>query len=410
MTIHFTSGGRQYSLEALVEKIEYEFALEVRNHPDLLNEASEPAARRDLIRDVLDYVLATESILINRPDRLVLLNTVYNNLFGFGPLHAYLGDEAVTEISIDAPDRVYVRHGAGDRVSVPENFTDLPSMERAIDFILATASVSLHAADPIVEVGTVIDRRPVRIAAVMPPASSGLQVNLRLHPVAPGTLDSLVAKKMLDDSASRLLKAILGAGSGLMIAGEPGSGKTTLLEALLPHLPTSGMVVERAAEMRLPNTLMGLLPTNAPQVIGAPIPSSVSFPDRLAAALTKYPGCLVVDEIRFDEAVAMWDALTMERKAQLLWAFRGSSNPLRLKAAFSMSVRRARPGIEQEFIYSALRDRLPFVALTVRRDQKLCITAIGEWQPDGEHGEDVRLVTLWPGAGAAPSHRLDWTP
>jgi pilus assembly protein CpaF len=403
MTVLFTADGRQYSYAALIEKIETEFAYEVLRNRQAVFDT--PDTRRDLIRDVTDYVLATESILVDRPDRMALLTTVYNNLFGFGPLHSYLTDETVSEISLDAPDRVSVRHGGGDLAPVAEHFEDAVAMERAITFVLSGSGATLDDSEPITEMGTTIEKRPVRIAVTMPTVGLGMQANLRLHPATPASLLGLFGDGVFDEPASRLLDAVLQSGHGLMIVGEPGSGKTTLIEALVNYLPTPGIVVERAVELRLPDML-----TRMAAIPHGPKQAGVSFPEQLAAAMKKLPSALIVDEIRFDEAPAMWDALTDDHHPRLLWAFRGSHNPVRLKAAFSMSVRRARPGIDQELIYSALLARLPFVAITVRREGKLTLNTIGEWRAtEPGNTKDVQFATLWP-EGEASERAIGWTP
>ncbi len=102
---------------------------------------------------------------------------------------------------------------------------------------------------------------------------------------------------------------------------------------------------------------------------------------------------------------ALWQALKAEQGPRCLWAFRGATDPVRLRAAFSMSVRRVQPGIEQEFIHSALMDRLPFVALMARRSQQLRLLSVSEWQRDAQQPDTLSLRTLWPG-GAAPLHSL----
>jgi hypothetical protein len=215
---------------------------------------------------------------------------------------------------------------------------------------------------------------------------------------------------MLDDSAAKLLRAILAAQHGLMIAGDSGAGKTTLLEALLPHLQAeSGVVVERAAELRVPNQL----PFERLAVIW-PVPDQqpADFAQQILAALEKHPKWLILDEVRFDEAQAMWQALTSDpppngAHTRCLWAFRGATNPMRLRASFGMSVRRAQPGIAQEFIHSALLDRLPFVALLDRRDDKLRVVSIGEWQPDAQQADTLNLVSIWPDGGTSRK-KIDW--
>src|SRR5215475_6425966 len=71
----FLFGNRQVSLAALREKIETQFIAETETRPDLLIEVDE-AARRNLIREVVDYVLAVESITLSRAERLSILEII----------------------------------------------------------------------------------------------------------------------------------------------------------------------------------------------------------------------------------------------------------------------------------------------------------------------------------------------
>src|SRR5258708_23323037 len=71
---NFLSGSRQISLAALRERIEAEFIAETVSRPDLISQTD--AARRDLVRDVIDYVLATETSSLSRAERLSRLAIV----------------------------------------------------------------------------------------------------------------------------------------------------------------------------------------------------------------------------------------------------------------------------------------------------------------------------------------------
>jgi pilus assembly protein CpaF len=393
-------GSRQVSLAALRERITEEFIAETAARTDILMDARTEPARRDLIREVADYVLAVEGVSVARSERLALLDLLYAELFSLGPLDGYLADDTITELTIDGPERVYIRRGAGDMAAVDTYFDDGPHLERIVQRVLLTAGAELSERDPFVEVGAVLRGRPARLTVAAPPASPLLHVEVRLHPAQRATLASCIATGMFDEEAAKLLQNVLAAGHGLMLAGDVGTGKTTLLEALLPSLPTGSVCVERAAEVRVPEGMERL--ADVPRASGQ---TPIDFADQISAALDKRPAWLVVDEIRFDEAHAMWQALTAEQGPRCLWAFRGATEPLRLRAAFSMSVRRAQPGIEQELIHSALLDRLPFVALVARRTSQLKLLSISEWQRDEQQPDSLSLRTLWPG-GESAVHRL----
>ena len=293
-------GGRQVTLAALRERIEDEFIAETSARPDILLEAKDEAARRDLIREVADYVLAMDGLNLTRPERSLVLDAVYRDLFSFGPLDTYLADETITELTIDGPERVFVRRGVAEKMTaVDAYFDDVGHLMRVMQRILLSAGAQLSETDPFVEIGTVLAGRPARLTVAAPPVSPVLNVEVRLHPAQPSTLELLVAAGMLDDSAADLLRAILAAGHGLIIVGDSGAGKTTLLGALLSQLSSvaaSNIVVERAAELQIPDQVKRLA-----VIWPAPDQQPADFAQQIFVALEKRPTWLVLDEVRFDE-------------------------------------------------------------------------------------------------------------
>lgn len=387
----FLSGNRRISLAALRERIEIEFAAETDTRPDLLLDSANEAAQRDLIRDVANYVLSVESINLPRADRLALLDELYHDLFRFGPLSRYLDDQNITEITIDGPERVYIRSGAAEMRDAEVHFDDAAHLERLVRRVLAIGGAQLNEHEPFLEVGVSLAGRTARLTIISAPISPVLHIDMRLRPAQAATLPALIVAGMLDETTAKRLETIIVAGQGLMIVGDVGTGKTTLLEALLPLLtPAEATIcVERTAELHLPPRMQRL--TAIPPM---PNRDGVEFGTQISAALDKSStdGWLVLDEIRFDESAAMWQALIGRdgtQRPRCLWSFRGATEALRLRTAFSMSVRRAQPGVDQALIYGAMLDRLPHVALLARRDQKIQLIQLAQW-----HIADENVLTL----------------
>jgi len=391
----FLPGNPHVSLAALRERIEYQFVAESANRPNILRDL-DAGTRHEIVRDIVDYVLATESVSVSRADRLLILDVAYRDLFGFGPLDAYLADDNVTELTVDGPDKIYVRHGAADMTPVEVNFDDAVHLEHIIQRVLATEGTLLSDVEPILELGTVAAGRPARLIVTGPPVSPALHVEIRLHRPKPSTLEGCIKSGLLDSDSAAALERVVSSGRGMMIVGDVGTGKTTLLEALLPMLPADTCVVERAHELRLPDSPGGMRRLVA--VPQGPDQQAVSFAEQIDAALAVPPRCMALDEVRFDEAPAMWRALTLDSSTfamRCVWAFRGAIDPRRLRTAFSMSVRRAQPGIDQAIIHKTLVERLPFVVMVGRQSQRLRLLEIGEWRPDSDQTDGLALHTLW---------------
>ncbi len=405
----FLTENARVTMAALRERVELQFSAETAARADIIRDLDE-AGRHDLIRELVDYVLTVEAITLSRGERLIVLNTLYKDLFSLGPLDPYLSDETITEIKIDGPDKVYLRHGSGDLTPKETHFDDQLHMERVIERTLAMAGAELSEREPLLEVGVTFAERPARLTVALPPVSPTMHASLRLHPKKALILADLVAAERLDESASRLLRTILRAGYGLMIVGDAGAGKTTLLQSLLSSVSDNSVVVERASELQIPDQISRL--TVIPPAEGQ---DPVAYSEQIVKALDilhkqsdSERGWLVLDEVRFDESAAMWQALTADHAPRCLWTFRGGIDPLRLRTAFGMSVRRAQQGIEQASIYSALLERLPFVVRLVRREGKLKVIGIAEWQ--STDSEDIALRPLWPAEGISPAHAVDWKP
>lgn len=366
---------RGVSLAGVLEKVTSQFTAEAENRPDILLE-SDAESRRALIKEITDYVLAVETIRLTREDRFAVMDAAYRDLFEFGVLHTLLSDPAVDEIEIDAPDRIFVRRD-GKKSLTTIQFEDNSQFERVTRRVLLTAGVVLESGEPILEAGAVLANRMARITATLPPVSQALQVHLRLHPPTPLTLDDLVANETLSVEEAQRLRDWIAARRGIMIAGDVDSGKTTLISALLP------VIAAQAGEHRLVQRALELRPNPAI----TPIMGGVDFPSRLKLSLENLPqvvGYLIADEIRFDESRELWDAITESRKPPLLWVFRGAAEPLRLRTAFSMSVRRAMGSIDQAVINSGLLERLPCVAIMTRRNGKIKLIRLAEWRVEGD--------------------------
>ena len=256
------SGRPSFSIEALRERVERQFQEETAHRTDILLDLDTPSKRRDLLVDVLDYVLGVEAVTISERDRRTLIDKAYRNLFSFGPLDDYLRDDAVTEITINGPYDIHVRRGMDRLVPVDAAFDDRVHLESILERVLAVGSAAFGSS-PFLETGVILAGRPARIGLIAPPIIPDYSLEIRLHPKTALTLADLDTRfRRYRPAAADLLKTILAAGHGLLIVGDVGLGKTTLAGALAHTLPADAAIyaVERAAEMHLPDHVTRRVP------------------------------------------------------------------------------------------------------------------------------------------------------
>ncbi|MFO7323310.1 MAG: ATPase, T2SS/T4P/T4SS family [Chloroflexota bacterium] len=372
------SGTRQYSRAALVERIEAAFLEEFSPNSPPLSEAKTRADRLKLLRETVDYVLAVESIALGDDERAGLMRQVYSRLFGYGPLDALIVDERIMTIALEGATRIAVRRGHGELETLTPVFDDERHLRQILTRLLDHAGARLDDDQPAVETGLTVDGRPLAITVIGPPATFVLSADIRLHPRQPPDLNALVDNGMLPDDAAHFLASLVASPYGFIIVGEGETGKTTLLNALAARLPEADRIatVERAGELRLPVSAQRFIvrwPGSGE--------TAVTFADCVRQALDANADCLLVDEVRAEEAEAIAPLLEEDAHVpRLFWSFRGVPDAKRLQAALGMLARRANPGAGEAPVHTLYR-RLPFVVSLARIRGQLQLFSIGEWQP-----------------------------
>jgi type IV secretory pathway ATPase VirB11/archaellum biosynthesis ATPase len=402
-------GTRRFSVKALIERVVSAFNEEHGEESPAYLEANTPTKRLKLLRDVVDYVLAVESIQVSQEDKAELIGKSYSELYSYGALDALFRDETITTISLDGVDKVFVRYGHGELTPLKPLFEDSQHLREVIRRLVRDAGAELREDEPILEVGLTVEDRLVSVNLVTPPVTIQLSADIRVHPKTLPTLDELIESKFLIPKAAEFLRALTESPHGFVIVGDTESGKTTLLSVIAQILPNpEGIIsVERAGELRLPKAATRLV-TRWP--VGDK--SGVSFGEQIQAALEKNPACILLDEVRADEPQHIAPLLQGDTSLRQIWTFRGPVDPNKLRSALGMVARRAEAG-QGEALVHALYRRLPFVITVKRAQGRIELRNVAEWQyPEGaEYPDFVMLMEKgWEGVeltGKHPSRNLD---
>ena len=231
-------------------------------------------------------------------------NTVVDEIFGLGPLEPLLQDASITEILVNAPDKVYVERN-GKLELTPYKFRDKAHLVRVIQRIASRVGRRVDESSPMVD---------ARLA-------DGSRVNAVLQPL---TLDSpvlsirrfghilsaadLVSRGSATTEILTFLEAVVASRINLLISGGGGAGKTTLLNVLSRFIPPTERLVtiEDAAELQLQQPHVVRMEARSANLEGH---GMIAQRDLLRNALRMRPDRIILGEARGPEAIDMLQAM-----------------------------------------------------------------------------------------------------
>jgi len=254
---------------------------------------------------MLDEALAQDGIQPARVDYMRILDSISNEVLGFGPIQSLIDDESCTEIMVNGYDQVVVeRFGKLQMTDV--TFDDEEHVMRVIDKIVAPLGRRVDEASPMVDA-----RLPdgSRVNAIIPPLSLvGPVLTVRRFPKQPLTAHDLIRLGSLTRDMAEFLAACVQAKVNIVVSGGTGSGKTTLLNVLSSFIPESERIVtiEDAAEIQLVQPHVVTLESRPPNIDSR---GEITIRDLVRNSLRMRPDRIIVGEARSGEALDMLQAM-----------------------------------------------------------------------------------------------------
>jgi len=260
---------------------------------------------RTHIEELFNAILADESIVISRAERLSLFEAIVAEILGFGPLEILLADDTITEIMVNGPKNIFIEQkGQITRANIA--FENDEHVLRIIDRIVAPLGRRIDESSPLVDA-----RLPdgSRVNAVIRPISLvGPVITIRKFSKKPLTIDDLIRFGSMTKEIADFLRACIIARLNTIVAGGTGSGKTTLLNVLSGFIPNDERIVtvENAAELQLRQEHVVTLETRPSNLEGK---GQITIQDLVVNCLRMRPDRIVVGECRGGEALDMLQAM-----------------------------------------------------------------------------------------------------
>jgi len=264
------------------------------------------------IREVLDTCVVGGRP-IPRADRERLVEEIYDDVLGLGPLEPLLADDSISEIMVNGPSRVFIeRRGLIEHA--PQTFAGEAHLRRIIDRIVSRVGRRIDEASPMCDARLADGSR---VNAIIPPlALDGSVLTIRKFRKQPLRVADLLALDSLSGAMAEFLEAAVTAKLNTLISGGTGSGKTTLLNVLSGFIPAAErlITIEDAAELQLQQEHVIRLETRPGNIEGA---GRVDQSELLRNSLRMRPDRIILGEVRGGEALTMLQAMNTGHEGSL---------------------------------------------------------------------------------------------
>ncbi|MGI9145101.1 MAG: CpaF family protein [Chloroflexota bacterium] len=271
----------------------------------LVDDVSFTSPARRAVEQAAEERLGQIDGLLSRQERLRIASEIADEVLGFGPLEPLLRDPTITEVMVNAWNRVYFeRSGIIQRAET--TFRDDTHVLNIIDKILRPVSRRLDDSSPMVDA-----RLPdgSRVNAVIPPlAVRGPSLTIRKFSRDLLAAEDLVRLGTLGRSTLEFLAACVRSRGNILVSGGTGTGKTTLLNLLSAYIPAHERIVtiEDPAELQVKHEDWVSLETRPSNIEGK---GEILQRDLVRNALRMRPDRIIVGECRGGEAFDMLQAM-----------------------------------------------------------------------------------------------------
>ena len=273
--------------------------------PILYDQRISEAELRTQVEEQLHKALAQERLALAQAERQQLVQSVFDDVLGYGPIDRLLRDPGINEVMVNGPDNIFIeRNGKMEETDV--KFVDETHLRRIIDKIVSQVGRRVDEATPMVD-ARLPDGSRVNVV-VSPLAIGGPFMTIRRFATDPFKVDDLINMGTIASQTAHFMDACVRGRMNVVVSGGTGTGKTTLLNVLSSFIPTDERIItiEDAKELQLQQPHVLSLEGRPPNIEGK---GEVRIRELVRNSLRMRPDRIVVGEVRGAEALDMLQAM-----------------------------------------------------------------------------------------------------
>ena len=283
-------------------------------HIVVSDESTASDQTRKRVAAIVDDILQKQpNLQFSREQRSRFSAELLDEILGLGPLEVLMRDPAVTEIMVNAFDKIFIEQ-KGKLTLTKYKFRNNDQVVQVIKRIVAPLGRRIDESVPLVDARL---KDGSRVNAIISPlAISGPTLTIRRFSQKPFGPEDYYRFGTISPACMEFIKQCVKIRKNIIVCGGTGTGKTTFLNAISGYIADDERIitVEDTAELRLQQPHWVSLESRPPNVEGK---GAVTIQDLVKNCLRMRPDRIVVGECRGGEALDMLQAMNTGHEGSL---------------------------------------------------------------------------------------------
>lgn len=279
----------------------------------------------NIAKDLIEELSKEKKYKVSYKKIEKLANILVRLTVGFGLIEVLLSDEQIEDVFVNSPvgsTPVIVKHSEYGECET-NIFPNIKEADAWASRFRMLSGRALDEANPVLDTELETSVFRARVAITQEPLTpTGLNLTFRRHRVRPWTLPLFLKYKFLTPIAAGVLWFLIDGSKSMLVAGTRGSGKTSLLGSLLVEIMRKYRIISIEDTLEIPINYLRKIDYNVlsmkvrSAIVGSK--SELSAADGIRTALRLGDSCLIMGEVRSQEALSLYEAMRIGATANVV--------------------------------------------------------------------------------------------
>lgn len=277
---------------------------------DVNTKSISPDEARDILKKAVLEILRDYGIKLTPEKREKIIYSINKNFIGDGLIDSLMHDKYIEDISCDGLNTpIFVFHSNYESLQTNLMYYKASNLDSFVTKLAQRAGKYISIAEPMLD-ATMADGSRIQMTLGTEVTAHGSTFTIRKFKEEPITPTDLTEWGTFSPLSIAYIWIAVEAGKSCIFAGGTASGKTTSLNAISLFIPPLAKIVtlEDTRELKLPHK--NWIPSVTRESFDADGKGTIDMYELLRAALRQRPEYILVGEVRGQEALTLFQAMS----------------------------------------------------------------------------------------------------